>query len=89
MVVFSLQLTAGRPMRVLPRNPKRAAYTVVNFSGYDVYLGHDQNVSDSGPTMGIRIINGSSYEDEFHKGEVWLYCVSSAVVTIEESLKEE
>jgi hypothetical protein len=87
--VFTLTLTAGRAMRVLPRNPKRACYTVVNFSGYDVYLGHDQNVRSSGPTKGIKIMDGSSYEDEFHRGEAWLYSDSAAEVTVEEALKEE
>jgi len=89
MVVFSIELTPGRAMRVLPRNPKRAAYTVFNPSPHTIYLGHDQNVTDAGPSMGIQIIPGAAYEDEFHKGEVWLYCASAAVVTVEEALKEE
>jgi len=89
MVVFSQVIQAGVATRVLARNPKRAAYTITNFSGYDFFLGHDQDVRDSGTDMGHKLVNGSGWEDEFWKGEVWLYGTTTGTVTVDEVVKEE
>jgi len=89
MVVFSQVIPANVATRVLARNPKRAAYTIVNFSGYDFYIGEDQDVRDSGSDMGVRLVNGSGWEDEFSKSEIWVYGTTAGTLTIHEVVKEE
>jgi len=88
MVVFSQAIPASTPTRILPRNPQRAVYTILNFSGYDFYLSDNQDVLDSGPNMGIKVVNGSAYEDEYSKAEVWIYGTTAGTVTVQEVVKE-
>jgi hypothetical protein len=91
MVVFTLTTIANQPLKVLPKNPKRAVWSALNYSDSDVYYGHDQSVTTTGRTKGWRIpAAGGSVEDEYHRGEVWLICeYDGKEVTIEEVTVEE
>ena len=72
----------------LGRNVDRTVFTIVNFSGQNVWIGHNQNVRDTGTWMGVKVLDGASWEDEHHKGEVWLWMTTSGWITVEETVKE-
>ena len=89
MAVITTDVTTS-PKRILVKNNKRVMYAVLNDSGYNVYIGHDKNVSTTGKTKGILVsANGGVWSDEFYKGEVWAIATGDAEVTVVEVTEEE
>lgn len=81
MIVNPLVSVVGTiPVQILGNNPNRLAWTVINLSGNDLFLGFDMQV---GPTKGIMISSGGGgvnwkWQEEFEAVGYAVWAVATA-----------
>ena len=89
MPVWTIEVST-QPKRVLSKNPNRLTYAILNTSATNVYVGFDSSVTYSGERRGIPVLaNGGFWQDEYHKGDVYVVAEADTEVTVIEVVKEE